>query len=87
MCKLKCIFFETEINFIFLFQLPYINQSHYQDIVEERAVAKLCGYSLCGKRIPEMPKKQYYISTKNNKVYDITDRKVCIYYNLCNIKF
>lgn len=23
-----------------------------------------------------MPKKQFYISTKNNKVYDITDRKV-----------
>lgn len=60
-------------------QLPYITQSHYQDIVEERAVTKLCGYSVCGKRIPEMPKKQYYISTKSNKVYDITDRKVFKY--------
>ncbi|XP_044270462.1 RNA polymerase II subunit B1 CTD phosphatase Rpap2 [Tribolium madens] len=55
--------------------LPYINQSHYQDIVEERALSKLCGYPLCSKRIPDMPKKQFYISTKNNKVYDITDRK------------
>ncbi|KAJ8924689.1 hypothetical protein NQ315_000840 [Exocentrus adspersus] len=55
--------------------LPYINQSHYQDIIEERAITKLCGYSLCGKRIPEMPRKQYYISTKSNKVYDITERK------------
>ncbi|RZC39722.1 RNA polymerase II subunit B1 CTD phosphatase Rpap2, partial [Asbolus verrucosus] len=55
--------------------LPYINQSHYQDIVEERAISKLCGYPLCSKRIPDMPKKQFYISTKNNKVYDITDRK------------
>lgn len=54
--------------------------------MEERAVTKLCGYSVCGKRIPEMPKKQYYISTKNNKVYDITDRKVCIYKNLCNVR-
>lgn len=62
------------------FQLPYITQSHYQDIVEERAVSKLCGYSLCGRRIPEMPKKQYYISTKSNKVYDITDRKVSIHF-------
>ncbi|KAL1517406.1 hypothetical protein ABEB36_001173 [Hypothenemus hampei] len=55
--------------------LPFINQSHYQDIVEERAITKLCGYALCGKRIPDMPKKQYFISTKSNKVYDITDRK------------
>ncbi|XP_030766179.1 putative RNA polymerase II subunit B1 CTD phosphatase RPAP2 [Sitophilus oryzae] len=55
--------------------LPFINQLHYQDIVEERAITKLCGYSLCGKRIPDMPKKQYFISTKSNKVYDITERK------------
>lgn len=57
-------------------QLPFINQGHYQDIVEERAITKLCGYSLCGKRIPDMPKKQYFISTKSNRVYDITERKV-----------
>nr|XP_023012490.1 RNA polymerase II subunit B1 CTD phosphatase Rpap2 [Leptinotarsa decemlineata] len=60
---------------IFTRCLPYINQSHYQDITEERAITKLCGYPICGKRIPDMPKKQYYISTKTNKVYDITDRK------------
>ncbi|XP_018572892.1 RNA polymerase II subunit B1 CTD phosphatase Rpap2 [Anoplophora glabripennis] len=60
---------------IFTRCLPFIDQSHYQDIVEERAITKLCGYSLCGKRIPDMPKKRYYISTKSNKVYDITDRK------------
>ncbi|XP_057654124.1 RNA polymerase II subunit B1 CTD phosphatase Rpap2 [Diorhabda carinulata] len=60
---------------IFTKCLPFINQSHYQDIVEERAIIKLCGYSVCGKSIPEMPKKQFFISTKNNKVYDITDRK------------
>ncbi|KAJ3662856.1 hypothetical protein Zmor_007178 [Zophobas morio] len=44
--------------------LPYINQSHYQDIVEERAISKLCGYPLCSRHIPDMPKKQFYISTK-----------------------
>lgn len=59
-----------------MFQLCFINQEHYQDIVEERAISKLCGYSICGKRIPDMPKQQYYISTKSNKIYDITDRKV-----------
>ncbi|KAJ3662858.1 hypothetical protein Zmor_007198 [Zophobas morio] len=55
--------------------LPYINQSHYQDIVEERAISKLCGYPLCSRHIPDMPKKQFYISTKSKKVYDLTDRK------------
>ncbi|XP_060534652.1 RNA polymerase II subunit B1 CTD phosphatase Rpap2 isoform X2 [Cylas formicarius] len=55
--------------------LPFITQEHYQDIVEERAITKLCGYSVCGKKIPEMPNKQYFISTKSNKVYDITERK------------
>ncbi|KAJ8951280.1 hypothetical protein NQ318_008183 [Aromia moschata] len=60
---------------VFMRCLPFINQSYYQDIVEERAITKLCGYSLCGKKIPEMPKKQYFISMKSNKVYDITDRK------------
>ncbi|CAH0547276.1 unnamed protein product [Brassicogethes aeneus] len=60
---------------IFLRCLPFINQEHYQDIVEERAIFKLCGYSICGTKIPVMPKQQYYISTKKNTIYDITDRK------------
>ncbi|XP_050301494.1 putative RNA polymerase II subunit B1 CTD phosphatase RPAP2 [Anthonomus grandis grandis] len=60
---------------VFIKCLPFINQTHYEDIVEERAISKLCGYSVCGKKIPEMPKKQYFISTKSNKVYDITQRK------------
>lgn len=61
-------------------QLKHINQELYQDIVEERAITKICGYPLCGMKLPDMPKKQYYISTKQNKVYDITDRKVYLNY-------
>lgn len=53
-----------------------MNQCHYQDIVEERAIGKMCGYPICGNKIPDMPSKKYHISTKLNKVYDITDRKV-----------
>lgn len=60
----------------FKFQLNHINQATYQDIVEERAITNICGYPLCGRKLPEMPKKQYLIATKNNKIYDITDRKV-----------
>lgn len=48
----------------------------YQDIVEERAITKICGYAICGRKIPEMPQKQFHISAKANKLYDITDRKV-----------
>lgn len=58
-----------------MFQLIHINQSHYDDIVEERAIIKLCGYPLCSKKLTDMPKKQYQISTLRNKVYDITERK------------
>ena len=36
-----------------LFQLANINQTHYQDIVEERAITNLCGYPLCKEEIGE----------------------------------
>ncbi|KRT80397.1 hypothetical protein AMK59_8786, partial [Oryctes borbonicus] len=42
---------------------------------EERAISKLCGYPICGKKIPDMPKQKYIISTKVNRVYDISERK------------
>jgi RNA polymerase II-associated protein 2 len=40
---------ETE----FISMLPGINQEHYQDIVEERAIMKLCGYPLCNEQPTE----------------------------------
>ncbi|CAH1405027.1 unnamed protein product [Nezara viridula] len=55
--------------------LKHINQCHFQDIVEERAITMCCGYPLCDKTLSNVPKKMYKISTKENKVYDITDRK------------
>lgn len=55
--------------------LKHINQCHFQDIVEERAITMCCGYPLCDKSLSNVPKKMYKISTKENKVYDITDRK------------
>ncbi|XP_073974740.1 putative RNA polymerase II subunit B1 CTD phosphatase RPAP2 [Rhodnius prolixus] len=55
--------------------LFHINQSHYQDAVEERAITKSCGYPLCDASLEDVPKKQYHISTRHNKVFDITDRK------------
>ncbi|XP_045506416.1 putative RNA polymerase II subunit B1 CTD phosphatase RPAP2 [Colias croceus] len=61
----------------FLKCLPDINQSHLEDIIEERSIIRLCGYPLCQKTITEqdIPKQKYRISVKTNKVYDITTRK------------
>lgn len=53
----------------------HINQSHYDDIVEERSIVKLCGYPLCDDSLKDIPKRQFIISTAQNKVYDITERK------------
>lgn len=56
-------------------QLAHINQSHFDDIIEERAIMKLCGYPLCDMELVDVPNKQYQISVTLNKVYDITQRK------------
>ncbi|KAL0896149.1 hypothetical protein ABMA27_012099 [Loxostege sticticalis] len=61
----------------FLQCLPDINQSHFEDIVEERAIVHMCGYPLCENMLStkDIPKQKYRISVKTNKVYDITTRK------------
>ena len=46
-----------------------------EDVIEERAISKLCGYILCDKPLTMEIKQRYFISTKNNKVYDISKRK------------
>ncbi|KAH0515387.1 RNA polymerase II subunit B1 CTD phosphatase Rpap2 [Microtus ochrogaster] len=53
----------------------FITPAHYSDVVDERAIIKLCGYPLCLKKLGAIPKQKYKISTKTNKVYDITERK------------
>ncbi|XP_051026254.1 putative RNA polymerase II subunit B1 CTD phosphatase RPAP2 [Acomys russatus] len=52
-----------------------ITPAHYSDVVEERAILRLCGYPVCPKKLGVIPKQKYKISTKTNKVYDITERK------------
>ncbi|XP_065161492.1 putative RNA polymerase II subunit B1 CTD phosphatase RPAP2 [Atheta coriaria] len=60
---------------VFLKSLNSINESLYEDVVDERAITKLCGYPICGNSIPDIPEKKYIILAKVNKVYDLTDRK------------
>ncbi|XP_045147976.1 putative RNA polymerase II subunit B1 CTD phosphatase RPAP2 [Echinops telfairi] len=59
-----------------------ITSDHYNDVVDERSISKLCGYPLCQKKLGIVPKQKYKISTKTNKVYDITERK-CFCSNFC----
>ncbi|KAK6627256.1 hypothetical protein RUM44_009733 [Polyplax serrata] len=55
--------------------LQFINQSHYDDITVERAILKICGYPLCDKQLVKVLPQQFHISTRYNKVFDITERK------------
>ncbi|XP_048800702.1 putative RNA polymerase II subunit B1 CTD phosphatase RPAP2 isoform X4 [Lagopus muta] len=59
-----------------------ITPSHYKDIVDERSIIKLCGYPVCRNKLENVPKQKYRISTKTNRVYDITERK-CFCSNFC----
>uniref|UniRef100_A0A3B4EX50 RNA polymerase II subunit B1 CTD phosphatase RPAP2 homolog n=1 Tax=Pundamilia nyererei TaxID=303518 RepID=A0A3B4EX50_9CICH len=59
-----------------------ITPANYRDTVEERSIAKLCGYPICPNKLGKIPSQQYKISTKTNKVYDITERK-CFCSNFC----
>lgn len=59
-----------------------ITSTNYKDTVEERSIAKLCGYPVCPNKLTNVPTQQFKISTKTNRVYDITERK-CFCSNFC----
>jgi hypothetical protein len=46
-----------------------------EDVIEERAITKLCGYVLCSKPLTVIINQRYHISLKSKKVYDVTKRK------------
>ena len=71
----------SNIYFDAFFQMKFISSAHYDDIVTERAIEKLCGYPLCSEKKGEEIKQQFKISTKTNRVYDLSDRK-----NFCSHK-
>ncbi|XP_023137774.2 putative RNA polymerase II subunit B1 CTD phosphatase rpap2 [Amphiprion ocellaris] len=60
----------------------FITPANYKDTIEERSIVKLCGYPICSNKLGKIPTQQYKISTKTNKVYDITERK-CFCSNFC----
>ncbi|XP_074191234.1 putative RNA polymerase II subunit B1 CTD phosphatase RPAP2 isoform X3 [Rhinolophus sinicus] len=80
--KLACIIEIFESVLSHHMQGKFITPAHYSDVVDERSIIKLCGYPLCQKKLGIVPKQKYKISTKTNKVYDITERK-CFCSNFC----
>ncbi|XP_072297917.1 putative RNA polymerase II subunit B1 CTD phosphatase rpap2 [Eucyclogobius newberryi] len=54
----------------------FITIENYKDTIEERSIAKLCGYPICPNQLGKIPTQKFKISTKTNKVYDITERKL-----------
>ncbi|KAI5608894.1 putative RNA polymerase II subunit B1 CTD phosphatase rpap2 isoform X1, partial [Silurus asotus] len=59
-----------------------ITPANYRDAVEERSIAKMCGYPVCSNKLVNIPRQRFKISTKTNKVYEITERK-CFCCNFC----
>ncbi|CAE1143113.1 RPAP2 [Acanthosepion pharaonis] len=59
----------------------FLLPAHYKDITEERAITKLCGFPVCKNPLGNVKKQKYQISTKTNRVYDITETK-----NFCSSK-
>ena len=55
--------------------MHYLTPAHFDDIVEERSIVKLCGYVTCSNVLENVLKQQFKISTKRNQVIDITERK------------
>ncbi|KYN15728.1 Putative RNA polymerase II subunit B1 CTD phosphatase RPAP2 [Trachymyrmex cornetzi] len=53
----------------------FISKNHMEDVIEERALVKLCGYVLCPNQLTVIIRQQYHISTRKNKVYDVSKRK------------
>ncbi|XP_062285700.1 putative RNA polymerase II subunit B1 CTD phosphatase rpap2 [Scomber scombrus] len=60
----------------------FITSENYKDAIEERCIAKLCGYPTCPNKLGKISTQQYKICTRTNKVYDITERK-CFCSNFC----
>uniref|UniRef100_UPI00358F12C9 putative RNA polymerase II subunit B1 CTD phosphatase RPAP2 isoform X1 n=2 Tax=Myxine glutinosa TaxID=7769 RepID=UPI00358F12C9 len=52
-----------------------ITPAHYDDVIEERALERLCGFPLCNRHLKNIAQQQFKIFTQRNKVYDITRRK------------
>ncbi|XP_075230390.1 putative RNA polymerase II subunit B1 CTD phosphatase RPAP2 [Lycorma delicatula] len=60
-----------------LHNIHFINQSSYQDVIDERSIMNICGYPICDNELRNIPKQQYRITRTNGTLllYDTTERK------------
>lgn len=62
----------------FLLDCEYLNRAYYEDIVDERACIRTCGYVLCSNQLspqnhPFKQNQTYHI--RKNRVYSVEQRK------------
>lgn len=55
--------------------IEFITPGHFEDIIDERAILKLCGYPLCQNELSDFRQQKYRICSKTNRVIDRTERK------------
>ncbi|RZF34827.1 hypothetical protein LSTR_LSTR011214 [Laodelphax striatellus] len=77
---LECVETLIELNvleYTFRQTLPHINQSTYQDVIDERSITYVCGYPLCSSQLKNIPKKQYSIVRCRGQLtlFDTAERK------------
>ena len=65
-----------DVYFPFLRQSQHITQNHYDDVVEERNIERLCGYPMCDRKLGPISRQKYHISVERRQVFDVTERKV-----------
>jgi hypothetical protein len=54
-----------------------IDQERYRGVNEDRALKQICGYPICSTKLSkDIPKHQYHINVKVNKVIDTTERRL-----------
>ena len=55
---MKCIEATDLWKHVFFYQGNFITTSHYADVVEERMIAKRCGYPLCNNQLNQVDTQQ-----------------------------
>ncbi len=65
--------------FCLLLKAQFLQPIHYENVVVERSVARLCGYPLCMRPLSDDHSKRgmFHIDYHSKRVLDNTEIKVC----------
>ncbi|KAB7504426.1 putative RNA polymerase II subunit B1 CTD phosphatase RPAP2 [Armadillidium nasatum] len=56
--------------------IVYLTRDNFEDVAIERSLNGICGYALCDQSLTDQTFKNQTYIIRNNKVYDVTHRKV-----------